>query len=105
MSNTGGAVGISAGSTDLTDSTIESIAKDSRSGSSDPGVVIEKGEVTDDLGLLLPHDEQFPEDPDGEIETQQFTFRAVFVGCILGAVIAASKYGLHCSFEPYQRIN
>ena len=35
-------------------------------------------------------DTPFPLDPDAP-EEQQFTFRAVFVGCALGAVISASK--------------
>jgi hypothetical protein len=39
----------------------------------------------------LSHLEQFPIDPDAPEELQQFTFRAVFVGCCLGGVIAASK--------------
>ncbi|KAI0364271.1 OPT oligopeptide transporter [Pilatotrama ljubarskyi] len=40
-----------------------------------------------DLGTNDP----FPEDPDAPLEEQQFTFRAVFVGCALGAVISASN--------------
>ena len=40
-----------------------------------------------DLGTDVP----FPVDPDAP-EEQQFTFRAVFVGCALGAVISASKF-------------
>ena len=39
-----------------------------------------------DFGTDYP----FPMDPDAP-EEQQFTFRAVFVGCALGAVISASK--------------
>ena len=35
-------------------------------------------------------DDPFPMDLDAP-EEQQFTFRAVFVGCALGAVISASK--------------
>ena len=42
--------------------------------------------------VLLSHVEQYLIDPDEEVETQQFTFRAVLVGCILGGVIAASKF-------------
>ncbi|OQO12825.1 hypothetical protein B0A48_02289 [Cryoendolithus antarcticus] len=38
----------------------------------------------------LSHEFQFPEDPDAP-EEHQFTFRAVFVGCMLGGVIAASN--------------
>ncbi|EMC91390.1 hypothetical protein BAUCODRAFT_80544 [Baudoinia panamericana UAMH 10762] len=40
---------------------------------------------------MLSHEEQFPIDPDAEEELHQFTFRAVFVGCVLGGVIAASN--------------
>ena len=40
-----------------------------------------------DLGT----DDPFPANPDASVEAQ-FTFRAVFVGCALGAVISASKY-------------
>ncbi|EGN94830.1 hypothetical protein SERLA73DRAFT_114279 [Serpula lacrymans var. lacrymans S7.3] len=36
-------------------------------------------------------DDPFPEDPDSPIEEQQLTFRAVIVGCGLGAVISASN--------------
>lgn len=39
----------------------------------------------------LSHEFQFPIDPDAPEEEHQFTFRAVFVGCVLGGVIAASK--------------
>lgn len=35
-------------------------------------------------------DDPFPVDPNAQ-EEQQFTFRAVFIGCALGAVISASK--------------
>ncbi|OQN99692.1 hypothetical protein B0A51_18823, partial [Rachicladosporium sp. CCFEE 5018] len=38
----------------------------------------------------LSHEFQFPEDPNAP-EEHQFTFRAVFVGCVLGGVIAASN--------------
>lgn len=45
---------------------------------------VEEGEV------LMASDEPFPQDPNAE-EEQQFTVRAVLVGCVLGGVIAASK--------------
>ena len=95
MSTTGGAVGISSTSNDLTDSTIHCIENDNSSGSIDPGIHVEKGElvrvesVKEDV-LLLSHEEQFPIDPNEQPETQ-FTIRAVIVGCLLGGVIAASK--------------
>lgn len=66
----------------------------------DPSMQAEEGEVLDhrarrrsddQLGLMDSHDEQFPDDEEGEVETQQLTVRAVLVGCILGGVIAASK--------------
>lgn len=98
MSGTvGGAIGTGSIPT-LTDATIRNIEK-RETGSSDPSVLAEKGEANstdtaeDEGTLLLSHEEQFPIDPDGEVEEQQFTFRAVIVGCILGGVIAASKYG------------
>ncbi len=40
-----------------------------------------------DLGTVDP----FPVDPDAPNEGQQFTLRAVLVGCALGAIISASK--------------
>ena len=95
MSSTGGAVGISSTSNELTDSTIHCIEKDSSLGSDDPIIHIEKGELVrvesakEDV-LLLSHEEQFPVDPNEQPETQ-FTIRAVIVGCLLGGVIAASK--------------
>jgi hypothetical protein len=44
-----------------------------------------------DLSQAFSHEDPFPVDEDAEQEDHQFTFRAVFVGCILGGVIAASK--------------
>lgn len=46
----------------------------------------------DDGGRVLDFgtDDPFPVDPNA-LPEQQFTFRAVFVGCALGAVISASK--------------
>lgn len=46
---------------------------------------------TDDALQDLGTDNPFPADPNALPEDQQFTFRAVFVGCALGAVISASK--------------
>ena len=90
-------MGISSASTEVAKSTANSIDRDNKSTSIDPSISEEKGEVIDvdtseHANFLLSHEEQFPEDPDGELETQQFTFRAVLVGSILGGVIAASKY-------------
>lgn len=45
-----------------------------------------EGELT-----ILSTEDPWEEDEAGLRETQQFTFRAVFVGCCLGAVIGASK--------------
>ncbi|EJD47592.1 OPT superfamily oligopeptide transporter [Auricularia subglabra TFB-10046 SS5] len=39
----------------------------------------------------LGTDDPFPQDPDAPPEEHQFTFRAVFVGCMLGAIISASN--------------
>lgn len=94
MISTGGAAGISSTSSELTDATIQCINE--KPASNDPSINVEKGEVTNVENneidtLLLSHEEQFPIDPNEEQETQQFTFRAVFVGCVLGGVIAASK--------------
>ena len=102
MSTVGGAVGVSSTADKLTESTIQAITQDSKSDSNDPGTLIEKGEVidVDDDTLLLSHEEQFPIDPNEELETQQFTFRAVLVGCLLGGVIAASKF---VSDIPYKQ--
>ena len=47
-------------------------------------------EVLQDLRTDVP----FPVDTDAPQE-QQFTLRAVLVGCALGAVISASKYAFH----------
>lgn len=95
MSSNGGAVGISSTSQEVEQSTFDAIIHDSKSTSQDPIDSFEKGEVlvatSDQDNLLLSHEEQFPEDPDGEVEVQQFTVRAVLVGCLLGGVIAASK--------------
>ncbi|KAI0665449.1 OPT oligopeptide transporter [Trametes maxima] len=49
------------------------------------------GDLDDDEGVRdFGTDDPFPEEPNTPAE-QQFTFRAVFVGCALGAVISASN--------------
>lgn len=71
----------------------------SKSEANDRSTEVEKGEVfgadahrhTNNNLDLDPYDDQLPIDEHAPIETQQFTVRAVLVGCILGAVIAASK--------------
>ncbi|KDQ62137.1 hypothetical protein JAAARDRAFT_121385 [Jaapia argillacea MUCL 33604] len=45
----------------------------------------------DDSQRVFGTSDPFPEDPNAEPELQQFTFRAVFVGSILGGVISASN--------------
>jgi hypothetical protein len=97
MTSTGGALGTE---TDLHLATLtaDNIVheKTDKYDSDDPSTSVENGDVyplendKDDTGFLS-HEEQFPEDPNAELETQQFTARAVIVGCILGGVIAASK--------------
>lgn len=106
MSTNGGAVGIASASQDVTDSTIHYIDKDTKSASTEPSINVEKGEVVtvepeEEDTLLLSHEEQFPIDPNADLETQQFTVRAVLVGCILGGVIAASKYTVKPSMVAY----
>ena len=99
MSTAGGAIGISSTSDELAESTIQNIERDSKiSDPNDASINLEKGEAivvesTEENALLLSHKEQFPVDPNETEETQQFTVRAVLVGCILGGVIAASKSG------------
>ena len=93
-------MGIGSESHVLESDTIKEIEKDAldlRLSSSEPSVRIEKGhdvevkEHEEDENFEMSHEVQFPIDPDAEEETQQLTFRAVFVGCCLGGVIAASK--------------
>ena len=97
MSNTGGALATGTENAQLTHATILNIEKDEKRGSADPSISIENGEVAsseanDDSVQLLSHLEQFPIDEvNEELETQQLTFRAILVGCMLGGVIAASK--------------
>ena len=85
----------------ITAKEIESDEYNSSNHSKDEHVVAEKGELInvtnreddddEDDNLILSHEEQFPIDPNAEEETHQFTIRAVFVGCCLGGVIAASN--------------
>lgn len=102
MSANGGALGIGTASDSVQVATIHDIDEKDyhRSSSSDPSTIAEKGDVinvTDavvdeaEAHVFLSHEEQFPIDPDAPEEEQQLTFRAVFVGCCLGGVIAASK--------------
>ncbi|KAK0270579.1 hypothetical protein LTR35_014115 [Friedmanniomyces endolithicus] len=102
MSNNGGALGIGSENLELENMTIKELEKDGyKNSSSEPSSVAEKGDVVDIYQTetnrtepeldILSHEEQFPIDPDAEEETQQLTFRAVFVGCCLGGVIAASN--------------
>jgi len=98
MSSTGGAFGITT-STDVSGDTIKSLGMEMKEvrGSDDAQDSLERGEVIevdeskDEDPLMLSSSDPFPEDPNAEVETQQFTVRAVLVGCILGGVIAASK--------------
>lgn len=64
-------------------------------GSSEKGHVVDVSRRASDFDegtVLLSHEEQFPIDPNAEEETQQLTFRAVFVGCCLGGVGRPSQY-------------
>ena len=104
MSANGGALGIGTASDEVQISTIKELEKESHEhdrSSSDPSMRVEKGDMIDvsqrnksldegDGNQFLSHEEQFPEDPDAP-EEQQLTFRAIFVGCCLGGIIAASK--------------
>lgn len=102
MSSNGGAIAAGSGSNDLVGATIDYIEKDrsdSNPSEEDRSINVEKGEIIihnheedeEDTTYLLSHEDQFPIDPNEEPETQQFTIRAVLVGCILGGVIAASN--------------
>jgi len=88
---------------ELQEQTAMGIESDTAVNSEKSSTAIEKGEKKGDFGyevepvtsvdqgqVFLSSDEPFPVDPDAE-EEQQFTVRAVLVGCILGGVIAASK--------------
>lgn len=104
MSNDGGAMGATSEG-NVAAMTINSIKHDdSKETSTERSTSVEKGQlietketdeepVEEDLSAFS-HEYPFPINPDEEVETQQFTFRAVFVGCLLGAVISASKYAL-----------
>lgn len=115
MSNQGGAMGIGSESYEVESSTVHEIEKDTlgrEASSSDPSVQAEKGDIIDvnedetdeNENLNLSHEEQFPIDPNAEEETHQFTVRAVFVGCCLGGVIAASKYAVLCESSRFPSI-
>jgi hypothetical protein len=84
-------------STELYEDTALNIEKDRDSASNDPPSTIEKGEFVqtevevDDGIEYLSHEDPFPLIEGLPVEPHQFTFRAVFVGCCLGGVIAASK--------------
>ena len=43
------------------------------------------------LTISATSSKPFPIDPDDVEETHQLTFRAVFVGCLLGAIVGASN--------------
>jgi hypothetical protein len=103
MVSSGGAVGMASALDKLTDSTVQYIDNDNKSQSSDLATSLEKGVVvkttsasvdneSGEITYLLSHEDPFPIDPDEELVTQQFTFRAVVVGCLLGGVIAASRF-------------
>ena len=92
-------------SDDVETSTAKEIEKDITDGSrhssyehnnAEKGEMIQVSDYQDpdeneNENLILSHEEQFPLDPNAQEETAQFTVRAVFVGCCLGGVIAASK--------------
>jgi hypothetical protein len=111
-------MGISSASDGLAQSTINSIEKEpieSSSKESDIGVEkgaaialansvsVDSGDNEEEATYLLSHEEPFPLDPDAEEETHQFTIRAVLVGCLLGGVIAASKYVFYLVHHPQMR--
>jgi hypothetical protein len=60
-------------------------------------VIADIASVSGDSERLEKHmqsmntDDPFPVDPNSPVEDQQLTVRAVLVGCILGAIIAASN--------------
>jgi hypothetical protein len=96
MASAGGAIGVESDKI-LAKSTIDGLREDSSSSRSlvNSTINVEKGRIfghervqDDDF---LSHEDPFPEDESMEKETHQFTVRAVLVGCILGALISASK--------------
>ncbi|KAK5170129.1 uncharacterized protein LTR77_004713 [Saxophila tyrrhenica] len=103
MSLAYGATGTSAIAQENEVSLIKELEKDGSDGErsmSEPEGVAEKGKVfevadrethSEDGIEMLSHEVQFPIDPTAQEETHQLTFRAVFVGCVLGGVIAASN--------------
>ena len=81
---------------EIYEDTALNIEKDRDSISNDPASPIEKGESIqreDDLEEVevLSHEDLFPPIEGLQEETHQLTIRAIFVGCCLGGVIAASK--------------
>lgn len=111
MTDTGGAIGTQAMAAALATScelddkyVLEALKRDGSYSSSQQTTTdgprqrvpnVEKGDISEfqveEDVKLLSHEDPFPEDPSAQLETRQFTFRAVFVGCLLGGVIAASK--------------
>lgn len=99
-----GAAGFPTESAAIEAITIQSIAneKDRKPSSNENSISMEKGEIYPSIEAQseagegdeldpFSHEHPFPILP-GEIpEEQQFTVRAVLVGCLLGAVISASK--------------
>jgi hypothetical protein len=98
MSLAYGTTGTSSVTQDVEVSLVKEIEKDGDDGErsmSEPEGINEKGNVVDisnrgddwtEEAVLLSHEEQFPVDPSAPEETQQLTFRAMFVGCVLGGV-------------------
>lgn len=101
-----GTTGTSSVAQDVEVSLVKEIEKDGDDGErsmSEPEGVNEKGNIIDvsnqdqkweEDAVLLSHEEQFPIDPTAPEETQQLTFRAVFVGCVLGGVSGNSSINL-----------
>ena len=80
----------------LVKASIDNIHVQCSSSLEDTTVNIEKGpQVQQQEDELPTKDEPFPQDEASEIESQQFTVRAVFVGCVLGGLISASKCVQH----------
>ncbi|KKY18358.1 putative oligopeptide transporter [Phaeomoniella chlamydospora] len=96
MSSNGGALGTGSYDEGVAKATVASMNDTSPISSSDPNIAEEKGEVVSVRRMSVATSEYstgdpFPEDPDSQEEAQQFTVRAVLVGCILGGVIAAAN--------------
>ena len=54
-------------------------------------VEIRSDNASDDLPFDMYSGDPFPPLPDAVFEPNPLTFRAVFIGCCLGAIVAASK--------------